>query len=257
MFKSVPIRQIKLEAWPMTMYGKHKLIATDVDGTLTVDRVSHRIYPKVIDAIEKLTSEGFFVVLVSGNSYPVLNGLAKYLGANGPTVAENGCIVAWRDKIMYQCPRTARDIAFLVEREFKEHLIPSWQNIYRLHDYAYIIKDSKNAKKVIRMIEDFLRSKHLEDFKITYSGYALHILPVECGKDIGVREACKILNIPEKEVIVIGDGINDLELFNINGLRIAVSNADEEVKRKADIVLEKPSGEGFVELAEKLLKGLI
>ncbi len=236
------------------MERKFKVVATDVDGTLTIDRTSFKIYSKVIDAIDQLVKRGFYVVLVSGNSYPLLNGLARYLGVNGPIVAENGCIVAWKDKIVYKCPKTAKHAALLVEKEFKEYLTPSWQNEYRLCDYAYRLKNPNQANEVIKMINKFLEEKGFTDLKVTYSGYAIHILPIGCGKDVGIRKVCEILNVKEEEVVVIGDGINDLELFNIKGLKVTVSNADTEVIEKADIVLENPSGRGFVELVEKLLK---
>lgn len=57
------------------------------------------------------------------------------------------------------------------------------------------------------------------------------------------------------EIAFIGDDLNDLPAFDCVGLSIAVANAAEEVKARADIVTERRGGSGAVrEAIEIILK---
>lgn len=68
-------------------------------------------------------------------------------------------------------------------------------------------------------------------------------------------EACERLNISPREVAYIGDDLNDLPVLEMVGLRIAVGDAVEEVKGKAELVLDKEGGKGAVrEAVEEILK---
>ncbi|MCX8196675.1 MAG: HAD hydrolase family protein, partial [Acidilobaceae archaeon] len=73
-----------------------KLVAVDVDGTVTESSRDLKLSHEGIEAVRSLTS-AFTVVLVSGSSLPVVASLTYYLGTNGPIVAENGCIVLYKD----------------------------------------------------------------------------------------------------------------------------------------------------------------
>lgn len=61
-----------------------KLVATDVDGTLTLRRGVLLVSLEAIEAIRELEASGVRVSLVSGNSLPITAGLARYFGTTGP-----------------------------------------------------------------------------------------------------------------------------------------------------------------------------
>ncbi len=70
-----------------------------------------------------------------------------------------------------------------------------------------------------------------------------------CRKFIAER------GLGKEEVCVVGDDILDLAMFAVSGLSFAVADAVEEVKRAADVVLDKPGGYGAVrDVCEWLLK---
>lgn len=57
------------------------------------------------------------------------------------------------------------------------------------------------------------------------------------------------------EIAYIGDDLNDLPAFERAGFRIAVADAAEEVKKRADFVTSRPGGRGAVrEAIEAILK---
>lgn len=62
------------------------------------------------------------------------------------------------------------------------------------------------------------------------------------------------LKINMSEVAHMGDDINDLPLFEVAGLNIAVADAMDEVKDKADIVTTKNGGDGAVREIADLIR---
>src|SRR5690606_31265495 len=72
-----------------------RLVATDVDGTLTTGGV---IEPEVIGAILRLASVGIEVLPVSGRSAGEVAGLVRYLPAVTRGIAENGLVLLAPDR---------------------------------------------------------------------------------------------------------------------------------------------------------------
>lgn len=59
------------------------------------------------------------------------------------------------------------------------------------------------------------------------------------------------------KTIGIGDSQNDIPLFNVVDLKVAVANALPEIKSMADIVLDKEDGEGVKDFLLRILNGEI
>ena len=55
-------------------------------------------------------------------------------------------------------------------------------------------------------------------------------------KSLGIRYICELLDIPADAVAAIGDSENDIEMLRQAGLGIAMGNALDDVKAKADAV---------------------
>ena len=76
------------------------------------------------------------------------------------------------------------------------------------------------------------------------------------NKAVSMLEIITDLGITMAEVAHMGDDVNDLPLFELAGLTIAVSDAMDEVKEKADIVTTKNGGDGAVREITDLIRGL-
>ena len=62
-------------------------------------------------------------------------------------------------------------------------------------------------------------------------------------------------DIPPNEVVFIGNDVNDLSCFDIAAYAVTPSDAEPEVKRRADLVLSHPGGKGAVrEFCDLLLQ---
>lgn len=61
-----------------------------------------------------------------------------------------------------------------------------------------------------------------------------------------LEEICALLGINYHQVAMIGDDINDLEIFNVCGFSVCPSDAVQDVKNKADLVLNAKGGHGAI-----------
>ena len=60
--------------------------------------------------------------------------------------------------------------------------------------------------------------------------------------------------LSQEEVLAVGDYLNDYELFDEAGLSIAVANATDDLKERADLITDRTNEEGAVaEVIDMLL----
>ena len=242
----------------MESFCRIKAVATDLDGTLTIDRKSYFMPTEVIDAVRELSRVGVKVIIVTANCFPISIGLARYLGFTG-VVCENGCIISTVAEPFRNTPysltrSSARELARKIAGELKDIVRESWQNEFRKHDYALITRDKSMHMEAIRLILDVMGEEEKKKFRVSSSGYAIHLTPVECSKLRGLKELLRVLGVRIEETLGIGDSYIDKEFVTACGFSAAVSNADDELKSSVDIITKKQSGYGFIEIAQEIVK---
>jgi hypothetical protein len=80
----------------------------------------------------------------------------------------------------------------------------------------------------------------------------LHVLNSEATKEHAIAELLKIINIKKEYTIGIGDGQNDIHLFNGVNRKVAMANAVDDLKNVADEVIGNVKDDGLAEYFEKL-----
>ena len=82
-----------------------------------------------------------------------------------------------------------------------------------------------------------------------YRDYSIREFVNGTNKGYAVRELLRMLSIDKKDAIALGDGVNDIEMFNETGESYAMIQAPPNVKKKATgIVLN------FSRFIEKVIK---
>jgi hypothetical protein len=66
------------------------------------------------------------------------------------------------------------------------------------------------------------------------------------SKAYALQKLAESLGIKRNEIVAIGDQLNDLELIEYAGLGIAVANAEDALKEKADVVTISNNNENAV-----------
>ncbi|MCE4611251.1 MAG: phosphoglycolate phosphatase [Desulfurococcales archaeon] len=223
-----------------------KLAVFDLDGTLTVAHGDVRLSCCAVRLVRALESSGVKVSIVTGNSLPVALGIARYLGASGPVAAENGCVVGRGEWVLHLCEgRVPRE---LVDEVLKLGFRESWQNSYRFHEVALIPED-RSLDKVARASE-IARSR---GFNAVWTGYALHIQPPGGGKLAGLLKVMEVSGVGREEVLVVGDGDNDVEMMSYAAFSGAPGDASPAAKAAALYVAKLPGALGAAEAVERIL----
>lgn len=82
----------------------------------------------------------------------------------------------------------------------------------------------------------------------------LDISTSNVSKGNAVSTLSNYLNIPKEQILAIGDNINDISMFNVASIGVAVYNSYDEVKVTADFVTENSAGNGgFAEAIYKFI----
>jgi Cof subfamily protein (haloacid dehalogenase superfamily) len=84
--------------------------------------------------------------------------------------------------------------------------------------------------------------------------YYLDVTPPGCDKGTFVQTIAKRLDISTDAVVTIGDMQNDLAMFRVSGMSIAMGNAPDDVKKMATHVTASNEDEGFAKAISMILK---
>ncbi|ASJ06646.1 phosphoglycolate phosphatase [Thermococcus pacificus] len=230
--------------------GRIKAISLDIDGTITYrDRTLSIDALKAIRLAERL---GVPVMLVTGNSVPFAEAAAVFIGTSGPVIAEDGGALSLKGE------GTMRKRVFLTDMDEEWILWSELKKRYPEAELSYSTMERKaglviTRKVPVEAVRELIAELGLNLIAVD-SGFAIHIKKPWINKGTGIEKACEFLGISPKEVAHVGDGENDLDAFRVVGYRVAIAQAPESLKEKADYVTEKPYGDGGAEAVMHILK---
>lgn len=208
-----------------------KVVALDLDGTLTT---AGHLAPEALAALEEARRGGLAIVVVSGRIFVELQvefpQLADYVDA---MVLENGAVTVADGHSRALAP--AVDGGLL--QALNDRGIP-----YRQGEVILAI-DGEHTATVVHLIGELGL-----DYQIIRNRSALMVLPSGITKATGLAVMLAAMNLSPHNTVAVGDAENDLALFGIAEIGVAVGNAVSSVRRSADLVLDKPNGTGVAEL---------
>jgi phosphoglycolate phosphatase (TIGR01487 family) len=213
------------------------LLATDYDGTLAHDGV---VDDKTIAALKRLRYSGRRIVLVTGRQLPDLGKIFARFDLFDRVVVENGGLLyrpETREQKMLCPPPNERFVAALRERNIPFVLGRTIVATWRPHD-----------ADVLAAICDLGL-----DLQVILNKGSVMVLPSGVNKGTGLQAALDELGISYPNVVSVGDAENDLPFIRLSACSVAVANALPSVKEHADVVIDKPRGEGVTELIDHLI----
>ncbi|MNH37914.1 putative phosphatase [compost metagenome] len=74
-------------------------------------------------------------------------------------------------------------------------------------------------------------------------------------KGSGTRNVLSLLGVTRDRTACVGDGANDVLMFQECGLSIAMGNGEEILKQSADHIVADIERDGFAEAADYILQG--
>jgi phosphoglycolate phosphatase (TIGR01487 family) len=225
---------------------KIKAFAVDIDGTITDSK--SRLEFDAVSEIRRLEENGYPVILTSGRSFYSVAPAAMYIGTCGIVVAENGATIGKHSDITSILGDKRKALKGL--KILKRKLADQVKLLPTLPRFSDIVLDRTFDVKVGNEI---LKEAGL-DVHLLDSGFAYHLINGKVDKGVGLKKAAELLNVDYREIVVIGDGLNDIDMFKVASYSIALANAPKELKEIADYVTSESYGKGFCEAVHHATK---
>ncbi len=217
---------------------RYLALASDYDGTLAHDGV---VDESTVRAVERLKHSGRKLILVTGRELRDLQSVFPQLDLCERVVAENGAV-------LYN-PAT-REKRVLAERP-PESLLENLRN-RGVSDMSVgdVIVATWHPHE--RQAIETIKESGLE-LQIIFNKDAVMVLPSGVNKMTGLCSALNEMKMSRHNVVGVGDAENDHAFLDGCECGVAVANAIDALKEKADFVTERARGAGVTELIEKLI----
>lgn len=242
-----------------------KVIFFDVDGTLIDCASGLMCVPESTKkAIESIKRNGDFAVLATGRPKSFLgDGLLElrfdaYITSNGTYIEKKNDIlynkqidsitlkeaIGFFNSMSLEFVLESQNFSYFsslnvdyVLKYIKKYSIPEksitdkW-NMDSIFSNKMVVftRNSKQAESCVRYFGDKFNLMNHSGEK----SYDINLK--DCTKADGIERLLAYLNIPIEDTYAIGDGINDIEMFQKVRCGIAMGNADEKLKKVADFV---------------------
>lgn len=261
-----------------------KLVAIDMDDTCLNDK--KKISKQTLEALSHLKKQGILFIPTTGRALDCLPhqlnpSLFHYvISSNGANVLN-----CETKEVIYQCEIDKPTSLALLSQ------IPSHIGITSHIQHHYLIQGKilvlfgrfvygKDGKKVIS-IPDMKQivqksKKEVEEFQFYFFNdkqeqqlrqilsqmdqltYAfgknyVEVFALGASKGKALQVLAHSLGIKQDEIACIGDGENDLSMFEVSGLKLAMGNACDALKKKADIILPTNNQDGVAYAIENYI----
>ena len=147
--------------------------------------------------------------------------------------------------------------AFYVSQNLEKYMNEEIDRITVIATIAGDKEDITNAKQELENVEGIQTTNVCRHFIKNEQGsreyYYIDIMEKGASKANAIIKLADHLGIKKEEIIVIGDGGNDLPMFEVAGLKVAMGNAIEEIKKKADYITESNNESGVAKAISKFV----
>lgn len=263
-----------------------KLFATDLDGTMLIDRGAEGSYasPRVKAALRALQDAGVAVCFASGRMHESIRAIGAEMGIGGPVISYNGGMLRGADDVVIESltlePAVAEDVVALAEAEDLQlnyyldgvlyaRRVQPWWDLYHgrtsspmreVTDYRSLAGSAPHKlliysePKRIRALRDSLEERFSPrcTLLITSDEY-LEFVPLGADKGHSLALLAGRMGLESGQVAAAGDGWNDLGMLGWAGLGIAMEGGRRELRAIADAVVPGPEDDGLARYIEENL----
>jgi Cof subfamily protein (haloacid dehalogenase superfamily) len=266
-----------------SMSATIRLVLSDIDGTLVPhDKV---LTERSLQAVQRLHDAGIMFAVTSSRPPRGIGMYIEPLHLSTPIAAFNGGMIFERDKRILEEHDIDDEIVPTIIGILEEHKIPAW--VYRGQEWYVLDAGSPHVRheadvvkfepievadfdsvsdgvaKIVGASDDpdaLLRARTAIDAELgvrvsatNSSAYYLDVTNPHANKGAVVDYLSSMLGVPTDSIATIGDGHNDVSMFERSGLSIAMGNAEADVKASANEVTTSNEDEGFARAVEDFI----
>lgn len=247
-----------------------KAIFFDIDGTL-LSHKTQNIPKSTLKALELLKEKGILTFIATGRHISEMKDMPTNSLEFDGYITLNGQYCFNNKELIYDLPIHKDDVRNIIElidkKPFpcifveKELMYINYNN-----DVVQLVQDAISTplpdvndlhrgltEKVYQVIPYDINENQEEDIlqlmphskKTRWHPLAIDIIPNNGGKQNGILKVLEYYNISKEETMSFGDGNNDLDMFEITGISVAMGNANDYVKKHASYVTDDIDEDGL------------
>jgi Cof subfamily protein (haloacid dehalogenase superfamily) len=260
-----------------------RLVIADVDGTLvTKDKI---LTDRAREAVRKVRAAGIAFAITSGRPPRGMTMLVEPLSLDEPIAGFNGGAFVNPNLSLIDQRVLPADISPQVIATIQAHKLDVW--VYRGNDWytptrhgphvdreEWTVKFpptvvanfdglTDNVLKIVGVSDDLeavakCEADTQQQFGAHVSAarsqpYYLDVTHPEANKSFVVKRLSELLKVAPAQIATIGDMPNDVLMFKVSGLSIAMGNASAEVQHQATHVTTSYEDEGFANAMERFI----
>ncbi|MBE9007006.1 HAD family phosphatase [Fortiea sp. LEGE XX443] len=243
-----------------TCWSNIRLIATDMDGTLTKEG---KFSAALLQALEDLTASGIKVLIVTGRSAGWVSGISSLMPIAG-AIAENGGIfypngseqpIGLTSIPDLKLHRQQLAAAFAELKLKFPQIQESADNRFRITDWTFDVAalNSNELQTLAHLCQQM-------GWGFTYSTVQCHIKPQGQDKAIGLLQVLQEYwaEYSPEQVVTVGDSPNDESLFAQHYFPVSVGVANvlkyaNQLQYQPTYVTSFAEAEGFCELVSHII----
>lgn len=247
---------------PRAALASVRCVLTDLDDTLTEHGA---VASGVVAALEKLRAAGMKTIIVTGRPAGWCDAIAR-LWPVFAIVGENGALAYWRDGVgalqrrFYFKERRTEALMAVAREALAAHpeLKLAADQPYRVADVAVDFREDVGPFPIemAEAVRDLFRARGFQATvsSIHVNAWAGAYTKATTAIDL-LANVCK-LGAPQTEALYVGDSPNDEPMFAAFPLSVGVANIAPclpSMRTHPRWITRAARGEGFIELAERLL----
>lgn len=262
-----------------------KVIAFDMDGTLLNNKKKVSFLTRLY--LKKLAKEGHIIILASGRPSRALWKYYHQLNLKTPMICYNGAYVFDPNddkfpKIEFQFPREIiietlqkikphiKNVMCETDTEIwvdkKDEYLESFFWYKGMNIHYGDLAETLNKNPMTCIVQTPFEYRETHDIEKALAKYPklgarfwtgspyFEIFYKETSKGNALKHICNYYGIPTSRLIVFGDSTNDIEMFEVAGTSVLMSNALHDLKEKTTMISIKDNDHnGIYHTLKKLL----
>ena len=238
----------------------------DIDATLT-DDATHKIIPSAEWTLHELERCGHFVSIATGRAHYKTVSFSDPIGIQNLVCCGGACLVIdgdMKENIPLPIDTAKQLLRHAEEEKLGWVLMLDDSDAVYMRDYRFLETAGRRTELTTYVYEPDLDPFALgeifkiymavpkeEEYRYPWVNMQGHIrmgtylnFQYDAKKD-GILRMMKHVNGPLEDVVVFGDAVNDLVMFDPMWTSIAMGNGMEELKKKADYVTAANTDDGI------------
>jgi len=265
---------------------KH-LIVVDLDGTLMFNFKKYE--RKAVHLLKKLNKK-HIVMIATGRPLRSSMFMYKKMKLSSPIINYNGALVS--NPVDSNFPTTDLRVNKDDILDILEYIGDDLLNVFsEIHDNIYVLKVDKVIRPYMHVkggklhigtlreilpenpngciifvkdgaserVEKYIIENYSDTLRFRYWGEVQHfhigeIYNVKTNKGTGVFQAINYYGIDPKNVIAIGDGHNDIEMFQASSIKVAMGNSHPALIPHASFIVDRNTNKGVYKFLKEYFK---